>query len=84
MGLSFVEGKGPVFEKPIQKPSDIDALPKISIDGALHYVMDSIKLLKKELKVPLLGFAGAPFTVASYMIEGGSSKELRKNQTVDA
>lgn len=80
LGLSFEEGKGPVFERSIQKASDIDRLPRIQIAEKLQYVFDAIKLLKSTLAVPLLGFAGAPFTVASYMIEGGSSKELRQTK----
>lgn len=80
LGLSFEEGKGPVFERPLHTAKDIYALPKIDIVDKLHYVFASIKLLKSELNVPLLGFAGAPFTVASYMIEGGASKDLRRTK----
>jgi uroporphyrinogen decarboxylase len=80
MGLSFVEGKGPLFERALHTAFDIDNLPKIDITQSLDYVFRSIRLLNDQLKVPLLGFAGAPFTVASYMIEGGASRELRKTK----
>jgi len=73
------EGKGPWFEHPIQNLADIERL-KISEAQDLKYVMDSILLIKKELNnsVPLIGFAGAPWTILSYMIEGGGSKTFSK------
>jgi uroporphyrinogen decarboxylase len=80
LGLSFEEGVGPVFAHPLKSAADVDRLPSIHIAESLKYVFDAIKMLKPELNVPLLGFAGAPFTVASYMIEGGSSKELRNTK----
>ncbi len=80
LGLSFEEGLGPVFAKPLIHAQDVQNLPPIEIKESLKYVFDAIKLLKPSLKVPLLGFAGAPFTVASYMIEGGASKDLRKTK----
>ncbi len=78
--MSFEEGKGPVFERPLKSTKDIYDLPKVAIVEKLQYVFSAIKLLKSELTVPLLGFAGAPFTVASYMIEGGASKDLRRTK----
>lgn len=80
MGLSFEEKKGPVFQKVLHTAKDIADLPKIDIVDSLQYVFKSIRLLNSSLTVPLLGFAGAPLTVASYMIEGGSSKDLRKTK----
>lgn len=77
LGLSFEEGEGPRFARPLKSPLDIANLPKVSMPSALAFVGDSIRLLKKDLKVPLIGFAGAPFTVAGYMIEGKSSQNWR-------
>lgn len=73
------EGKGPWFEHPIQNLADIERL-RIAEASDLQYVMDSIALIKKELnnRVPLIGFAGAPWTILSYMIEGSGSKTFSK------
>jgi len=77
MGLPYkmIEAKGPLFEKTIQTENDVTKL-RIANRNDLHYVTDAIKLSKKELngKVPLIGFAGAPWTIFSYMIEGSGSK----------
>jgi uroporphyrinogen decarboxylase len=77
MGLNYevIESKGPSFEKTIQSEADINAL-KIADANDLQYVLDAISLTKKSLdgKVPLIGFAGAPWTILSYMIEGRGSK----------
>lgn len=75
--LSFREDVGPVIANPLQPGSRLeyrDVVPK------LDFVMQGIKLLKSSLKVPLIGFAGAPFTVASYLIEGKSSRDLGKTK----
>lgn len=80
LGLRFEDKIGPIIERPIQSKVDIEKLPSPSIPDALQYVAEGIKLLLPQLKVPLIGFSGAPFTVASYMIEGGSSKDLRKTK----
>jgi uroporphyrinogen decarboxylase len=77
LGLRFEDQIGPILERPLRTPADIDALPQINVYNDLSYVEQAIRLMKPELDVPLLGFAGAPFTVASYMIEGGSSKALK-------
>lgn len=75
--VRFVEKKGPVFDTPIRSPEALAALrPASDAVPHLQYVMDAIRMLKGVLDVPLIGFAGAPFTVASYMIEGGSSPTL--------
>ena len=82
MGLPYkmVEAKGPWFEKTIQHKDDILKLKKASAEEDLGYVLEAIKLTKKELdgKVPLIGFAGAPWTVFSYMVEGQGSKTFSK------
>ncbi|MCK6649245.1 MAG: uroporphyrinogen decarboxylase [Bacteroidia bacterium] len=81
MGLPYqmMEAKGPWFEKTIKTKADIDQL-RIAHPEDLHYVIDAIKLTKKELngRVPLIGFAGAPWTIFAYMIEGGGSKTFSK------
>jgi uroporphyrinogen decarboxylase len=79
--LNFVEGKGPVFERKIRSASDIDSL-RVPEPAVFDYVYQMIKLVKKELKnqTPLFGFAGAPFTVMSYLVEGGSSPDLKNTK----
>lgn len=78
LGLHVVEGRGPYFERPIKSIKDVEALKPIEPFDDLSYVMDSIGLIKKELshRVPLIGFAGSPWTLACYMIEGGSSQSF--------
>ncbi len=72
--LEFHEGRGPVFPEPIRNQTDLDKLIIPDPEEKTAFVLETIKLLRKELKVPLIGFAGAPFTCATYLIEGGSSK----------
>ncbi len=72
--LEFHEGRGPVFPNPIKSQADLDKLIIPDPDEHTGFVMETIRLLRKELQVPLIGFAGAPFTCATYLIEGGSSK----------
>lgn len=76
LGLQFVENEGPKFIKPIRSAEDIRALAVPDMDKELRYVMDALRLVRKELagKVPLIGFSGSPWTLATYMIEGGASK----------
>jgi len=84
LDLKFVEGEGPVVSNPVRAASTIAAMPggaeDASINDDLAYVFEGIRRTQADLKgyVPLIGFAGGPFTVASYMVEGGSSKELTK------
>ena len=72
--LEFHEGKGPIFLETIRDQAALDQLIVPDPDEATGFVMETIRLLRNELKVPLIGFAGAPFTCATYLIEGGSSK----------
>jgi uroporphyrinogen decarboxylase len=72
--LEFHEGLGPVFPETIRDRAALDKLIIPDADESTGFVMETIRLLRKELKVPLIGFAGAPFTCATYLIEGGSSK----------
>ncbi|MCJ7815865.1 MAG: uroporphyrinogen decarboxylase [Xanthomonadales bacterium] len=78
MGLKlfFVAGEGPKFENPIRSAEDIKKLPSPDVNESLGYVMDAISLTRRELdgKVPLIGFSGSPWTLATYMVEGGSSR----------
>ncbi len=80
VSLEFIEGKGPVIGNPVRAAETIAAMPAGNLNESLNYVFEGIKLTKRELAgtVPLLGFAGGPFTVASYMVEGGGSKELAR------
>ncbi len=74
LNLEFVKGEGPCIYNPVRSEKDVDALKPVVPQESLGYVMEAIKLVRAELNVPLIGFAGAPFTLASYMIEGGSSR----------
>ncbi len=78
LGLYFEAGEGPKFHKPVRTEADIEALPVTDADRDLPYVVDAVSLIRKELngKVPLIGFSGSPWTVATYMVEGGSSKDF--------
>ncbi|MBI5782504.1 MAG: uroporphyrinogen decarboxylase [Gammaproteobacteria bacterium] len=78
LGLYFTEGEGPQFRKPVRTAADVDALPVPDPEVELRYVMDTVRLIRRELngKVPLIGFAGSPWTLATYMVEGGGSKEF--------
>lgn len=76
LGLYFVAGEGPRFEHPVKTLADIQQLAVPSIDKSLAYVTDAVKLIRQRLPVdmPLIGFSGSPWTLATYMVEGGPSK----------
>ena len=78
-GLYFEEGEGPRFRKVVREPTDVAALPEIDIASDLGYVTDAVRLIRRELNgsVPLIGFSGSPWTLATYMIEGGGSRDFR-------
>src|SRR3954463_587873 len=78
--FEFAKGEGPVIHKPVTSKADVDALRIIDPKEGLGYVLRAIEMLKKELKVPLIGFAGAPFTLASYLVEGGKSAHFQKTK----
>ncbi len=81
-GLEFVKGDGPVIHNPIRTAEDVERLPEIDCKDSLSYVLQAVKTARKELpeNIPLIGFAGAPFTLASYLIEGGSSRNFEKTK----
>jgi len=76
LGLQFESGEGPIFERPVRCAADIDTLAVPDPGRELRYVIDAVALIRRELggRVPLIGFAGSPWTVGTYMVEGGSSK----------
>jgi len=78
LGLSFIEGEGPCFSKPIRTPSMIEQLC-IPNSSDLDYVMNAVRLIRQEIptNLPLIGFSGSPWTLACYMIEGGSSRDFK-------
>lgn len=79
LGLYFVEGEGPQFQKTIRSPQDVNQLPIPDPASELKYVMDAVTHIKQDLdSVPLIGFSGSPWTLACYMIEGGSSKLFKQ------
>ncbi|PPI88982.1 uroporphyrinogen decarboxylase [Candidatus Pantoea edessiphila] len=80
LGLHFDEKNGPIFLHPITCQADVDRLPVHDPEQELSYVMNTIRMIHKNLKgeVPLLGFSGSPWTLATYMVEGGSSKVFNK------
>lgn len=78
--FDFAKGEGPVVHSPITDRASVDRLRVIEPQDGLGYVLQAIKLLKKELPVPLIGFAGAPFTLASYLVEGGKSRDFLKTK----
>jgi uroporphyrinogen decarboxylase len=82
--FDFIKGEGPQIERPIDGPADIDRLRTFEPREALHYVLDAVRQVQRELhqRVPLIGFAGAPFTLASYAIEGGHSNNFAKTKAL--
>lgn len=80
LGLEFLEKQGPCFSNPITCQKDIDSIPNININNNLSYVFEAIEKVKSKLEqnIALIGFAGSPWTVATYMVEGQSSKSFSK------
>ena len=78
LGLYFETGEGPRFKRPVQTASAIKALAVPDLDATLRYVFDAVALIRRELagRVPLIGFAGSPWTVGTYMVEGRSSRDF--------
>jgi uroporphyrinogen decarboxylase len=78
--VEIKSGIGPVIDNPIRSAADVERLGQLQPEADIPYVLGTIKLLREQLTVPLIGFSGAPFTLASYMIEGGPSKDYHKTK----
>src|SRR5262245_31497067 len=77
VGLEFSKGEGPVIRRPVRSEADVRRLAAVDVASALGFVFETVRLVSRALPahVPLIGFAGAPFTVASYVVEGGASRD---------
>jgi uroporphyrinogen decarboxylase len=83
VGLEFAKGEGPVLQHPVSTLADVQRLHEVNPETDLGYVMEAIRLLRPELNgLPLIGFCGAPFTLASYIVEGGSSRDFTRTKTM--
>lgn len=84
MQLEYLKGEGPVIHNPIQSAGDVDRLKRLEDLSSLEFVFDTVKLVRNDLPsdIPLLGFAGAPFTLASYAIEGGGSRNYLNTKRI--
>ncbi len=84
VGLSFEEGEGPRIARPVRTAADIRALPVPDPAAELRFVMDAVSLIRRELggRVPLIGFAGSPWTVATYLVEGASSRDFTLSKSL--
>ena len=80
LGLYFTEGEGPRFERPVRDQKAVDAIPIPDPEQELRYVMDAVRTIHRELdgRVPLFGFSGSPWTLATYMVEGSGTKNFSK------
>ena len=80
LGLYFEEGEGPRFKKPVRSAADVAALGVPDPETELRYVMDAVRLIRRTLdnRLPLIGFSGSPWTLATYMVEGGSTKTFSR------
>ncbi len=78
LGLYFVAGEGPQFQRPVRTAADIRSLRRPDVEQTLSYVFEAVRTIRRELngRVPLIGFAGSPWTVATYMVEGRSSRDF--------
>jgi len=78
VGLEFAKGEGPVIQRPVRTAADVARLAPVDVESAVGFVFETVRLARRGLPagVPLIGFAGAPFTVASYLIEGGPSRDF--------
>jgi uroporphyrinogen decarboxylase len=84
LGLYFEEGEGPRFRKTVRSEADLAALNSIVAEDDLGYVMNAVRTIRRELngQVPLIGFSGSPWTLATYMVEGGSSKDFARVKAI--
>ncbi len=83
-GLEFSSGEGPVLRAPVRSPAAVDDLREVDVQESLPFVFESIRMTREALKpdIPLIGFAGAPFTLASYICEGGGSRNYEHTKTL--
>lgn len=82
LGVTIEPGVGPVIEQPLRTMDDVSRLRRLDAEADLGHVLDTVSLLVEELDVPLIGFAGAPFTLASYLIEGGPSRSYTRTKAM--
>jgi len=84
LGLYFTEGEGPRFEHPVRSAADVERIGVPDPEDELRYVMDAVATIRRELagRVPLIGFSGSPWTLATYMIEGGSTKNFAQTKAM--
>jgi uroporphyrinogen decarboxylase len=84
VGLRYAAADGPIIERPIRTEADLRQLPQVSIRESLRFVAEAITIVRRALsnRIPLIGFAGAPFTLASYLVEGGSSRQYQATKTL--
>ena len=78
--FDLVEGVGPVIHTPLRTNADVDRLGEFAPERDVPFVLDAIRLIRRDARVPLIGFAGAPFTLASYLIEGRGSRDLSRTR----
>jgi uroporphyrinogen decarboxylase len=84
MDLEFAAGEGPQIHNPVREPADVDRVVELESADALHFVMEAVRQTRSDLPahIPLIGFAGAPFTLGSYAIEGGASRDFLHTKTL--
>ena len=84
MELEFAHGEGPLIHNPVRESADVDRVVELESADALHFVMEAVRQTRADLPahIPLIGFAGAPFTLASYAIEGGASRNYLHTKTL--
>ncbi|HAY82341.1 MAG TPA: uroporphyrinogen decarboxylase [Planctomycetaceae bacterium] len=84
LDLEFAKGEGPVIHNPVREPGDVDRVVELESVDSLHFVMETVQQTRQDLPadMPLIGFAGAPFTLASYVIEGGASRNYLHTKTL--
>ncbi len=82
IGVEIVPGRGPVVAEPFRRPEDLERLRPLEAEADLPYVLETARILAGALPVPLIGFAGGPFTVASYLVEGGPTRDFVRTKSL--
>ena len=84
VGLEYSQGDGPIIHSPVRSQLDVDGLTPVDVEASLSFVFEAIRKTRRHLRpdVPLIGFAGGPFTLASYLIEGGASRHFEKTKSL--